>query len=110
MLELRNYQRVSFLCKLELTALPDGTPQPARSLDLSLGGVGAITQAVFPVGQLLRVLFFFKDSAQGEIQDQADGRVARFAADAEANTVGIQFLSPLNEAEHPRLVGKLLSF
>ena len=35
------------------------------------------------------------------------GRVVHFNANVDANHVGIEFLQPLTESEHPRLVGKL---
>jgi hypothetical protein len=105
---LRKYERVSFMCQLELTAVPDGTPEPARALDLSLGGVGVITQAHFSVGEMVKVTFFLKDAAHGESKDDVSGQVARLTADVDANMLGIQFLNPLTEAEHARLVGKLL--
>jgi hypothetical protein len=109
MVELRRYERVGFLGKLELTATPGGLPQPARSLDLSLGGVGAITQSVFTVGEIVSVTFFLKDTVNCEAKDHVAGRVVHLAANVDANTIGIQFLSPLSEAEHPLLVRKLLS-
>lgn len=109
MLELRRYERVAFPGKLELTAMPGGAPQPARSLDLSLGGVGAITQSVFPVGQLVTTTFFLKGASEEEVEDQVVGRIVHLSAAADANTVGIQFLYPLTEAEHPGLVCKLMS-
>jgi c-di-GMP-binding flagellar brake protein YcgR len=109
MKELRQYERVGFLCKLEITPIPGAKPQPARSLDLSLGGVGAMTQAVFPVGQIVTVTFFLRDSVGGEVQDPVVGRVAHFGADEDANRVGIQFLQPLSDTEHERLVNRLVS-
>jgi c-di-GMP-binding flagellar brake protein YcgR len=105
----RNYERVSFLCKLEVTALPGGVPQPTRSTDLSLGGVGAVTTSTFPVGQLVTVRFFYSDAAHGEANDKVLGRVVHFEADVDANKVGIQFLNPLSDAEHPQLVTRLAS-
>ncbi len=107
MSELRTYERVGFLCHLELVVLPDGVPQPASSLDLSMGGVGVITQAGFSVGQLVAVTFFLKGPDEAKVR--VTGRVARLAAGGDANVLGVQFLSPLTEAEFPRLVGKLLS-
>jgi c-di-GMP-binding flagellar brake protein YcgR len=109
MIELRQYERVGFLCKLELTAIPGGKPQPARSLDLSLGGVGVVTQSVYPIGQLLTVTFFLGDSICGEIQDPVVGRIVHFAADVDANRVGIHFLQPLTETEHRKLVNRLVN-
>ena len=109
MKELRQYERVGFLCKLELSELPDGEPQAARSVDLSFGGVGFVTQSAFSVGQLVTVTFYFKDVSHQEARDQVVGRIAHFSADVDANRVGVQFLRPLTEAEHPLLAAKLLN-
>ena len=105
---MRKYERVGFMCKLELTAVPGGTPEPARALDLSMGGVEVSTQAHFSVGEMVNVSFFLKDAAHGEVKDDVAGQVARLVADVDANVLGIQFLNPLTEAEHARLVAKLL--
>jgi hypothetical protein len=108
MKELRQYERIGFFCKLEVTAIPGGTPQPACAVDLSMGGVGIIMQAVFSVGQIVTVTFFLSDSVCGEVQDPVVGRVAHLQADTDANRVGIQFLQPLSETEHERLVKRLV--
>jgi c-di-GMP-binding flagellar brake protein YcgR len=108
MKELRRYGRVEFLCRLDIAALPDGVPQDARALDLSLGGVGLVTAAVFPVGQLVTVTFFLGDSNSYEFRDPVVGRVAHFAADVDSNRLGIQFLTPLADADHERLVRRLV--
>jgi c-di-GMP-binding flagellar brake protein YcgR len=108
MIEQRRYERVGFLAKIELSAATDGAVQAARSVDLSLGGVGAVTKSVFSPGQMVTVTFFLKDTKGGEVKDQVPGHIVRFHADVDTNVVGIQFLSPLSEAEHPALVGKLM--
>jgi c-di-GMP-binding flagellar brake protein YcgR len=109
MIESRRYERVSFFCKLELASTSHGEHWPARALDLSLGGVGVVTDAYFEIGESVNVRFFLKDSRQEEATDEVMGRVARFAADQDANEIGIQFLEPLTDAAHPRLVRKLMS-
>ena len=106
-MQTRRFERVSFFCKLELTPLPHGAAQPAQSTDLSLGGVGAVMKANLQVGQLTNVTFYFNDPAHGEIKDQTVGRVVHFDADTDSNRIGIQFLSPLIESDHARLVDKL---
>ncbi len=108
-MELRHYERVGFLCQLELTPVPGGAPRPGRSLDLSLGGVGAVTQSSFQLGQMVNVAFCFKDSNQIQVRDEVAGRVVRLAADVDVNQIGVQFLSCLTEAEHPRLMRKLMN-
>ncbi len=107
--QLRRYGRVGFMCKLELAGATGDAPQPAQAIDLSLGGVGAVTSAVFSPGQMVTVTFFHRDPTHGEMVDRVLGQVTNFSADVDANKLGIQFLQPLNEAEHPALVGKLVS-
>ena len=109
MQELRQYERVGFLCQLEIAPISGGKPHPARSLDLSLGGVGIITQSVYSIGQVVTVTFFLSDAERGAIQDPVVGRIAHFAADIDANRAGIQFLQPLTETEHQRLVSRLVN-
>jgi hypothetical protein len=106
--ELRRYERHGFFCAVELTPLSGGAPHTGRSLDISLGGVGVATDGHFEVDELLHVAFLLKDPRGADVRERIDGRVARMHADVDANMLGIQFLNPLNEAEHPRLVGKIL--
>jgi c-di-GMP-binding flagellar brake protein YcgR len=108
MIEQRRYERVGFLARLELSAATGGAAQTARSVDLSLGGVGAVTKSVFSPGQMVTVTFFHKDAKGDEVEDRIPGHVVRFHADVDTNLVGVQFLSPLSEAEHPALVAKLV--
>jgi len=108
MVASRRYERVGFLCKLELKAVPEGVPQPARSIDLSLGGVGVVTQAAFAVGDLVAVAFIFKTYDLKPIRDEVVGRTVNLVADTDANLIGIQFLHVLTESEHPELVAKLM--
>lgn len=109
MLQSRTSERVHFSCRLEVASATGGVPQPARAIDLSLGGVGAVTSAVFSPGQVVTVAFYRRDPTHGEIADRVIGRVAHFAADVDANKLGIQFLEPLKETEHPELVDRLVN-
>ena len=109
MKEMRQYERVGFLCKLELSEVPSGEPQAARSLDLSFGGVGLVTQSSFSIGQVVTVTFYFKDVTRREAREQVVGRIAHLAADVDANRIGVQFLQPLTDAENPLLAGRLLN-
>ncbi len=100
-------ERVGFLCRLEIAAAPDGLPQAARSLDLSVDGVGATTQAFFKMDQLVNVTFFLDRSESGE--SPVAGRVASFAPDIDTNRIDIQFLQRLSERENMRLFYRLLN-
>src|SRR4051794_10333323 len=104
----RRYERVSFLCKLELIPQPHGSALEAHSIDVSLGGVGAVFDANLEPGQLLSVVFCGKDAEGDEWKEEILGRAVHFRAEVDINKIGIQFLQPLNELEHPRLMRKVL--
>ena len=63
MMDNRRFERVPFMCRLELATMPGGEPQAAHAVDLSVEGVGVTTQSGFPVGQLTTVTFYFNDRA-----------------------------------------------
>jgi c-di-GMP-binding flagellar brake protein YcgR len=108
MIERRRYERVQFLCDASVTALPNGAAIAARTLDISLGGVGLLTRTVLEPGQAIAVSFSLRDSTQKEIKEQAFGRVVAFRADLEGNRVGVEFSEPLNESRNPELVRRLM--
>ena len=106
--EMRRYERHSFFCAVELTDFSGGSTYAGRSLDISLGGVGVVTNANFEVGALVHLAFLLKDARGADARELVDGRVARLNADVDANLLGIQFLSPLDDTHQPLLVGKIL--
>jgi c-di-GMP-binding flagellar brake protein YcgR len=109
MIEKRRYQRVEFLCEVALTALPAGRPVSAWSIDLSMGGVCLIAQSPLMPGQLVTVSFLLKHTAQGKLVDHVVGKVMHFRVDGDANQLGVEFLEPLNESQHPELMKRLLT-
>ena len=109
MMERRSYERVGFLCRVAVAVRPEAAPIEARSIDLSLGGVGLATSAALPVGQTVVLTFFLKGARQEEVRDQVQGRVVNLKADLDCNRVGVEFLEPLHESRHPALVRKLLA-
>ena len=104
----RRYERVPFLCNVTVTVLPSGPPIAACSLDVSVGGVGLVTQGPFQPGQLVAISFFLKDAAQKQIVDRVTGRVIHLRADVDGNRVGVEFLEPIEESQHPELMRRLL--
>jgi hypothetical protein len=102
------YERVDFFCRLELTAIPSGITNPARSTNLSLAEAGIATKAVFHVGQLVLVTFFLKDPGQDETLQRVMSQVVDFAFEEDSNSMRVKFLQPLDESQRP-LVDKLLS-
>ena len=108
--ERRVYVRVPFLRPVTVSAPPDGRPAEARTLDISLGGVGLTCSVPFRKGQVVVVTFHLQDPKLGAVVERVEGRVANFQADPDANRVGIEFLEPLHSAANPaltRAVGRL---
>jgi c-di-GMP-binding flagellar brake protein YcgR len=108
MIEKRRYQRVEFLCEVTLTALPEGRLVSAWSIDLSMGGVCLIAQAPLLPGQVVTVSFLLKHTAQGKLVDPVVGKVVHFRVEGDANQLGVEFLEPLNESQHPELMKQLM--
>jgi len=108
MIDHRQYERVPFYCDVVVRVLPNGVAVPARSLDLSLKGVGIVTQAAFEPDQLVTISFFLKDASQKEVQEHVLGRVAYLKADVDANRIGVEFAELLRCSQHPQLWNKLL--
>jgi c-di-GMP-binding flagellar brake protein YcgR len=104
----RRYERVSFLCQVTVAVLPSGTPIAARSVDLSAGGIGLITQGTFQPGQVVALMFSLQDATRREVVERVTGRVVHLRADVDANRVGVEFLEPLQESQHPVLMSRLL--
>jgi c-di-GMP-binding flagellar brake protein YcgR len=105
----RRYERVSCLCDVTVSVLPGGTAIAARCLDLSLGGVGLITQNTFQTGQVVALTFFLKDATKKEVRERVTGRVVHLRADVDANRIGVEFLEPLQGSQCPVLMYRLLN-
>lgn len=103
----RRYERVPFFCPVELTAMPEGKTFPARSLDVSLGGVGVLSQTGLEREHLVSVAFVFDGDPKKRVCETLMGRVASFRADDSGNVLGIEFLEPVSDAKHPTLARKL---
>jgi c-di-GMP-binding flagellar brake protein YcgR len=108
MIKNRRYERVTFLCNVLVSGFPNGAATAARSLDISLGGVGIITQGTYEVGQLVTISFLLKDREKEVVVNEVAGRIVYFRADVDANRVGVEFLQPLHESKHPELMRRFL--
>ena len=107
--ERRQYERVPFFAEVDVRAGADGSWQSARSIDLSLGGVGLMTAASLLPGQMVTLKLSVPGAAaKGTRPVQVLGRVASLHADAELNHVGVEFLEPLSASQSPALVSRLL--
>jgi hypothetical protein len=103
----RRYQRVAFFRELTLTSLAGGQSAPARSFDVSLGGVGVAAAVSPPRGELVRVGFHLKDAAGRPLVENVTGRVAYAQADENGNLLGVEFLEPIRPSTHPELTREL---
>jgi c-di-GMP-binding flagellar brake protein YcgR len=106
-MQRRRYERAPFFADVTLRAFPNGPSVPARTLDLSLGGVGLVTGAAFTPGQLVSVTLYLVDSAKRSTKVEVVGRVVNLNADVDANRLGVEFVEPLSAAKTPELVDRL---
>ena len=104
--ERRRYERVPFFSDVILRPADSTRPLSARTVDLSLGGVGLVTTATLMLGDYVTVTFPFPDAAARRTTEIL-GRVASFRADEDANLVGVEFLEPLSVARAPELVRRM---
>jgi hypothetical protein len=107
MLGQRRYERVAFFCPLQLTVLPDGPTVPARSFDISIGGVGITTEILLERGRAVQIQFQLPNGSKERIVEDILGRVAYCRADEDGDRMGIEFLETIREAAHPALARKL---
>jgi c-di-GMP-binding flagellar brake protein YcgR len=101
--ERRAYERVPFLCAATIAAHPGGKPLDARTLDISLGGVGLTCSGRFLPGTLVAIVFRLKNARREPCEERIIGKVMRFTADLDGNQIGIEFLSPISAADNPAL-------
>jgi hypothetical protein len=106
-IEQRRYERVAFYCPVDLTVLPNGPAVPGRSFDISIGGVGIITQIALERGQSVSVRFHMHNGASESKDEDILGRVAYSRADEDGDRIGIEFLATVQEAAQPMLARKL---
>jgi hypothetical protein len=94
---------VPFLKPVTVWAPPDGPPVEARTVDISLGGVGLACRASFRKGQVVVVAFRLNDPRRGPVEERVTGRVANLVADDDGNRIGVEFAEPLHASAHPAL-------
>ncbi len=75
----------------------------ARTVDISLGGVGIALAATFARGDLVTIVFRLDGRGRGPVEERVLGRVAYVRADVDGNRIGVEFLEPLASAACPEL-------
>jgi c-di-GMP-binding flagellar brake protein YcgR len=99
--EKREYQRVGFLCRVDLTA--DGATIEASSVDISLGGAGVASPRFVAMGKAVTLAFHLRDRQGAPAVERVAGRVAHARSDVDGHLLGVEFLQPLQKASNPLL-------
>ena len=99
--EKRNYQRVSFICRVDLTA--DDATIAASTVDISLGGAGVASPRFVVAEKVVTLAFHLRDRQGAPAVERVAGRVAHARADVDGHLLGIEFIEPLRKASHPLL-------
>ena len=100
--EKRTYQRVSFLCRVDLTT-DDGATTEASTIDISLGGTGVVSPRFVAEGRAVTLAFHLRDRAGAPAVETIAGVVAHARADVDGPLLGIEFLGPIQKANNPLL-------
>src|SRR4051794_40755806 len=100
--EKRTYQRVGFLCRVDLTA-DDGTTIEASTVDISLGGAGVVSPRFVASGRAVTLAFHLRDKAGAPAVERIEGVVAHARADVDGHMLGVEFLGPIQKASNPLL-------
>jgi c-di-GMP-binding flagellar brake protein YcgR len=105
-IERRRYERVPFFADVRLRTVENARPLPARTTDLSLGGLGLVTTTALDPGEHVTVVFSIPGSRTRRMAEIV-GRVVSLSADSETNHMSIEFVEPLSLARAPELVNRL---
>src|SRR6185312_15185204 len=106
-MEKLRYERVSFFCRMTVAPLAGGAGFEARSVDISLGGVGIASRTLVPVGQFITASFHMRTAAQEDVVEQVFGKVVRVVSDIDGHLLGVDFVAPLQAARTPELCRKV---
>jgi PilZ domain len=107
MAERRQYERVSFHCKVEVSEVGGSARVKAWTTDISLGGTRIATPVLFPNGKALTIAFLMSDPTQGEIREEVQGHVVNVQSNIDGHAIGVVFQEPLARARCPKLVGRV---
>ena len=100
--EKRIYERVGFLCRVDLKT-DDGATFEASTVDISLGGVGVMAPRFLAAGRDVTLAFHLRDRQGAPAVERAVGRVAHARSDVDGHMLGVEFLEPLRRSSNPLL-------
>lgn len=102
--ERRQFPRVSFRSRADMTSIPDGEAIDGSVLDIGLGGVRLVCSVPVVVGQVVSLTLSFTTDAGTEASEgPLLGRVISLAIDDDAAIVGVAFDRPLDDRSAPTL-------
>ena len=98
----RRFERMPFFANVTIRSQSGGPSVKGRSIDISLGGVGLVSESPFPVGKLVDLTFHLS-TPKGIVNEQVSGRVACVRFDDNAAIVGLEFSTILAREATPEL-------
>jgi c-di-GMP-binding flagellar brake protein YcgR len=98
-----------FFTDVELSDSAGGPPIPARTLEISLGGVGLMSPKPLPEGSHIRLIFHLRNGSQTEVPETVHGMVRVLRSDIDGHRLGIEFSEPLRPDHNPKLLKKVES-
>jgi c-di-GMP-binding flagellar brake protein YcgR len=101
--ERRSFVRVPFHKAVTVYEPPKGPRVEARTLDVSLGGVGLMCREALPRGRAVVVVFILNDPRLGAREEHVPGKVVHLAADVDSNRLGVEFDEPVRASAFPAL-------
>jgi type IV pilus assembly protein PilC len=102
----RRHERIPFLTRVDLID-ENGESTRAKTVDISLGGVGVMSPTPFTLGQRATLKFILRDGAQGEVVEQAVATVVVAKSEVDGTLLGFQFVDPLRRERTPHLVKRV---
>jgi PilZ domain len=102
----RRFERAPFFVEVTLALPQGGHLVEARSVDISLGGVGLICPVPLAVGSVITLTFSVRGRT-GAVEECVVGRVASLRYDDDASLVGVEFVEPLKRESAPTLVREI---
>jgi c-di-GMP-binding flagellar brake protein YcgR len=102
--DTRRCVRVPYFGKVTIVDPPNEAPIEARSIDISLNGVGLVSPKPLPVNTLVTLQFHLTNPNGTPTAEQVSGRVAYVRFESGTSVVGLEFLPVLDRLSPPVLV------
>ncbi len=102
----RRHDRVSLSCPVELRVFPDGPTLRGRTYDISLAGVGLVSEAPLEVGTIVCITFLW-NHWQVKTRECVTGHVVSMESDIDGNRLGIEFETVIGQACQPHLAATI---